>query len=196
MHLLFLALMTALGVPIAILGWHFGRKAWKVFARYSAYDKAIEEAARRNFVDPCLVKAVIWRESRFRQDSQGLAGEVGLMQIKPDGAAADWARFNNVELPCNGVLFNPELNIEIGSWYLGKALKKWSASKECAELALCEYNAGARRADAWRPLGPDESVKDRINIGSTLAYVNSVMAKYGEYSKDRRKSKTKEAREK
>lgn len=179
--LLALVLMAAIGAAVAFLAWEFGRKAWLVFARYSMWDRSIEDAARRNNVDPRLVKAVIWRESRFRPDASGLAGEVGLMQIRPQGAVADWARVNGVEAPCRGALFTPELNIEIGSWYLGKALRKWSGYKECFELALCEYNAGAKRAEAWRPLSPDESVKDRINISSTLAYVNSIMVKYGEY---------------
>ncbi len=179
--LLALILMAALGVGVAFLAWEFGHKIWLVFARYSMWDRSIVEAAKRNNVDPRLVKAVVWRESRFRPDASGLAGEVGLMQIRPQGAVADWARLNGVEPPCRGALFNPELNIEIGAWYLGKAVRKWSGYKECFELALCEYNAGAKRSEAWRPLSPDESVRERINISSTLAYVNSIMSKYNEY---------------
>ncbi len=184
LQLIVLALMVGLGVFVGMLAWDLGKKVWLVFARYSMWDGVIAECAKRNCVDPRLVKAVIWRESRFRMDSSGLRGEVGLMQIMPEGAAADWARINGVELPCKGVMYNPQLNIEIGSWYLGKAVRKWSGYKECFELALCEYNAGPRRAEAWRPLSPDESVKDRINISSTLAYVNSIMAKYNEYVRD------------
>ena len=176
-----LILMIGLGVGVAFLAWEFGHKIWLVFARYSMWDRSIVEASRRNNVDPRLVKAVIWRESRFRSDASGLAGEVGLMQIRSEGAVADWARFNGIEIPPRGVLYNPELNIEIGSWYLGKAVRKWSGYKECFELALCEYNAGAKRSEAWRPLSPDESVRERINISSTLAYVNSIMSKYNEY---------------
>jgi len=184
LQLLVLALMAALGVGVGLVAWDLGKKVWLVFARYTMWDGLIAESGKRNYVDPRLVKAVIWRESRFRIDSSGLAGEVGLMQIRPEGAACDWARANGVELPCKGVMYNPQLNIEIGSWYLGKAVRKWSGYKECFELALCEYNAGAKRAEAWRPLSPDESVKDRINISSTLAYVNSVMAKYNEYVRE------------
>jgi soluble lytic murein transglycosylase len=183
--LLALAFMVCLGVAVAFFSWRIGHKIWLVFARYSMWDRAIVEASSRNNVDPLLVKAVIWRESRFRTDASGLAGEVGLMQIRPEGAVADWSRMNNVDAPSRGVLFIPELNIEVGSWYLGKAVRKWSSFKECFELALCEYNAGARRAADWRPLGADESVRDKINISSTLAYVNSVMSKYNEYVRER-----------
>jgi soluble lytic murein transglycosylase len=182
--LLALVLMAAIGIGVAFLAWRVGHKVWLVFARYGMWDRVIVDAAKRNNVDPRLVKAVIWRESRFRPDASGLAGEVGLMQIRPEGAVADWARLNNVEPPCRGALYNPALNIEIGSWYLGRAAKKWSPSKESFELALCEYNAGAARANNWKPLSPDESVRDRINISSTLAYVNSVMAKYNEYVRE------------
>ena len=143
-----LALMAGLGVLVGLLAWDLGKKVWMIFARYSMWDGIIAESSRRNCVDPRLVKAVIWRESRFRVDSSGLAGEVGLMQVRPEGAAFDWARANSIELPCKGIMYNPQLNIEIGSWYLGKAVRKWSGYKECFELALCEYNAGAKRAEA------------------------------------------------
>ncbi len=179
-----LLLMVALGALIAVLAWRFGHKIWLVFARYSMWDRCIVEAARRNNVDPRLVKAVVWRESRFRPDALGLAGEVGLMQIRPGGAVADWARANGVEPPPVGALFTPELNIEIGSWYLGKAVRKWAPYKGCFELSLCEYNAGSSRSNSWRPLNPDDNVVDNISISSTRAYVTSIMAKYNEYVKE------------
>ena len=51
--------------------------------RYVKYDAMIVDAGIRNGVDPNLLKAVIWRESRFDRTAIGSKGEVGLMQIMP-----------------------------------------------------------------------------------------------------------------
>lgn len=147
----------------------------------SRYDKIIDKAARKYNVDSRLVKAVICRESKFNPRARGNAGEIGLMQIMPNGAAVDWARFNKRENVREGLLFNPELNIEIGTWYLSKALYRWRNYKHAKELALCQYNAGGKRANAWKPENYDGVVVDRIKIRSTRAYVEFIMHKYKEY---------------
>ena len=105
------------------------------------------------------------------------------MQIMPDKAAVDWAKRNNQPLPSRGALFTPRLNIEIGSWYLANAMRRWSKYKDRLVLALCEYNAGITRASAWKPVDREGDVRSRITISSTLSYVNSILAKYEEYQK-------------
>ena len=65
-------------------------------------------------VDPALLKAVIWRESKYNASEIGGKGEIGLMQIMVDRAASDWARVKKYPLPSAGALYDPELNIEIG----------------------------------------------------------------------------------
>lgn len=179
-----LVFVCMLAVPVAIGAWQLIKYVSDYFDRYSMYDKFIQEAALRNGVDPRLVKAVIWRESRFRRDALGLKGEIGLMQIMPAYAVTDWARHYDVPVPCRGVLFNPELNIEIGSWYLGKALARWKNYKDAIPLALCEYNAGLKRAEAWKPLNPEDGMRERISISSTSSYVTSIVSKYDDYRKD------------
>jgi len=147
----------------------------------SRYDAIIEKAARKYNVDSRLVKAVISQESKFDARARGAAGEIGLMQIMPRGAAVDWARYNKRDDVREGLLFRPELNIEIGTWYLAQALKRWKNYKHVKELALCQYNAGGKRANAWKPESYDGAVIDRIKIRSTRAYVESIMHKYKEY---------------
>jgi len=56
------------------------------------YDKEIAKAAEKYNVDSRFVKAVIYQESRFDAHARGAHGEIGLMQVMPDGAAVDWAR--------------------------------------------------------------------------------------------------------
>src|SRR5205807_9048265 len=53
-------------------------------------DKPIRAAARRYRVEPALVKAIVWRESRFNPAARGRVGELGLMQLHED-AAREWA---------------------------------------------------------------------------------------------------------
>ncbi len=171
------ALLAAFGV------WKVVSYIQEYRASQHAYDEIILEASARNGVDPNLVKAVIWRESRFRPYVRGSSGEIGLMQIMPDKAAVDWAKRNSQSVPSRGALFTPRLNIEIGSWYLANALRRWSRYKDQLVLALCEYNAGITRASAWKPVDRDGDVRSRITISSTLSYVNSILAKYEEYQK-------------
>lgn len=147
----------------------------------SDYDQIILEAARRNQVDPRLLKAVIWRESRFDPYTRGKAGEIGLMQIMPDKAVIDWAKAKGREIPYRGALFDPELNIEIGSWYLGRAIRRWNRYRDCHVLALCEYNAGLTRANKWKPADPGAAARDKISIATTRSYVNEILYRYETY---------------
>lgn len=154
-----------------------------LFLDDSRYDMLIVQAARKHGVDSRLVKAVIYRESRFESSACGKAGEIGLMQIMPETAVKDWARAQNVELPTAGMLYTPQLNIEIGTWYLAKAMALWRDYKCNVELALCQYNAGEGRARNWKPDSYDGEVIDRIKIKSTRSYVEVIMRKYREYCK-------------
>ncbi len=145
------------------------------------YDALIEKSSRKYNVDSRLVKALIYRESKFYARARGAHGEIGLMQIMPRGAAIDWARHYKVDALREGLLFDPELNIEIGTWYLSEALKRWRNYRHAVELALCQYNAGGKRANSWKPENYDAPVIERIKIKSTRAYVISIMRKYKKY---------------
>ena len=147
----------------------------------NTYDKAIYAAAEKHNVDPLFIKAVIYRETRFNPNRRGGAGEVGLMQIIPSKAVTDWAIAHNVEVPCDGILFRPQVNIDIGTWYLKQGLKRWRRYKYCHELALCQYNAGGRWAKKWAPEKFEDDFTKRISIGSTKEYVKSIMKKYTNY---------------
>jgi soluble lytic murein transglycosylase len=157
------------------------------FYKKTDYKHIIKDCARRHCVDPALIKAVIWQESRFSPNAKGRKGEVGLMQIRPKyGAATDWARAHGVEVPSIGLLYRPELNIEIGTWYLGKALKNWHGYKYQYQLALSEYNAGRAGMKEWVPDKFDGEVVENIKIPSTKAYVKAIMKRYEWYAARRR----------
>jgi soluble lytic murein transglycosylase len=143
------------------------------------YDGIIKKAAKRHNIDPMLIKALIWQESNFNPDAKGGSGEIGLMQIKPC-AAEDWAKTHKLPIPSQTQMFDPITNIEIGTWYLVRALKSWSKYKYAYILALCEYNAGRKKMKEWLP--PRKNQKVRIKISSTKIYVSSILNKYLEYA--------------
>jgi len=158
------------------------------------YDDVIERVALRHNVDPLLVKAVIWRESRFDSHARGKAGEIGLMQIMPKSATKasvveDWERINDKQIKSEGSLFYPETNIDIGTWYLSRAIGHWEGYEHKLEIALCEYNAGKSNANKWvKGMDKDESIISRITFPSTRNYVNAIIFKY-QYYRDKRDEK-------
>src|SRR5207249_2604525 len=78
--------------------------------------------AMEHHLDPMLVKAVVWRESRFDPKKYGGAGERGLMQVS-EKAANEWARENKVDNFRVEKLFDPKTNLEAGTWYLRRAFE-------------------------------------------------------------------------
>ncbi len=103
------------------------------------------------------------------------------MQLLPKGAVADWARIHKKTEPTDAALCGPALNLEIGCWYLARAMARWKGYRHQTELALCQYNAGEARAKRWKPENPDEAVNGRISIDSTKKYVERIMNRYRQY---------------
>jgi soluble lytic murein transglycosylase len=116
--------------------------------RASRYDFIISQAAARNGVNFYLAKALIYEESWFRPDIRGPAGEMGLMQITK-AAAVDFATSKGFPEFYDGQLIEPELNVEIGCWYLKRSLERYKDSPQPVLFALLRYNAGESRSDAW-----------------------------------------------
>ena len=147
------------------------------------FSDEIAAAAQKHGVPPQLVRALIFQESRFDPKARGGKGEIGLMQILPKGAVADWAKYHKVPLPRENELFEPVKNLEIGCWYLGSALRRWKEYKCSVELALAHYNAGASRAKKWKPDTPDGEVLPRVTLPGTKQYIINITKRYRNYLK-------------
>ena len=179
--------MLLTGVVLVLGGIVFSARALYhsgIFVDDTRYWKEISETSARYGVDPQLVRAVIFQESRFDRSVIGSKGEVGLMQIHLNGAVADWARFHKRPVPTHAALMAVELNLEIGVWYLARALKNWEKYKGQIALALVQYNAGATRANRWKPEKCDGDVVSRIKIPSTRVYVVNIIERYRKYSEE------------
>ena len=147
-------------------------------------ESCIEESALKYGIQPSLIRAIIWRESKYETDTEGKAKEIGLMQITPS-AVEDWCKANKRNAPSRRSLFKPSLNIEIGTWYLAQAGKHWNEYKSKEILQISEYNAGYGNVSKnWKPKSPDIEVKiSDITIASTREYVKTVLQKKAEYDK-------------
>jgi soluble lytic murein transglycosylase len=160
---------------------------WLSPARFNQYDKLIEEVATQQDLDPMLVKAVVWRESRFDPKKYGTAGERGLMQVS-EKAANEWAHEKKNDNFRVEELFDPKTNLEAGTWYLQRAFKHWEQQPDATPFALAEYNAGASRAQRWAGSNGDTvmAAKDflrNIDFPGTRKYVDSVLERYQFYKR-------------
>jgi soluble lytic murein transglycosylase len=163
----------------------------KDWTDYRRFDSLIVKVAREYGLDPRLIKAVVWRESRFQADMIGRDGERGLMQVS-EIAARDWAAAKGVREIRPEQILSPDMNLEIGTWYLSKAVQRWNAEDNAVPFALAEYNAGKSRVDRWvrtalrKKNGQQltaETFQDSIDFPSTARYVRTILARYDFYKR-------------
>jgi soluble lytic murein transglycosylase len=147
------------------------------------YDPLIVQVAHETGVDPFLIRALIWRESRFKPDIHGTADERGLMQVTPE-VGSMWAKASKVAVFQADDLYDPLTNIRAGTWYLNRALKHWSQTDDPVSFALAEYNAGRSNAYKWvDPADPQNHLAfiDRITYPGTRKYVEVILTQRALY---------------
>jgi soluble lytic murein transglycosylase len=187
-----ICLLLAAVTGIGLLAWRSGDPFYTLYewlspARFQQYDQLIHAVAAANDLDPMLVKAVIWRESRFDPKKLGVAGERGLMQVS-EIAAREWAKENRIENFRVEELFGPKTNLEAGAWYLHRAMLHWKKAHDPTPFALAEYNAGASRAQRWVGGDGSHSISARefqrnIDFPGTKKYVESIIERYRFYKR-------------
>jgi soluble lytic murein transglycosylase len=133
---------------------------------------AIRAAARKNHLDPALVAAVIYEESRFRGDVSSHKGAVGLMQVLPS-TARDIARTTGGTGFVVSDLTHARVNILYGCYYLRQLLDHYHGAEAAAVAA---YNAGQSNVDAWLATSGGKLAPQDIPFSETRAYVTHVLA--------------------
>jgi soluble lytic murein transglycosylase len=152
------------------------------FHTNTQFDSIIADVSKRYALDPMLIKAVIWRESNFNPNAVGSKGEIGLMQLMFNSSVKDWTNYTKREITDRGILFNPKLNIEIGTWYLACSRKRWLTYNDNIVLALAGYNAGYSNVKKWVPKNyQGTNAIEFIKFPSTKKYVKSILDKYHSY---------------
>jgi soluble lytic murein transglycosylase len=127
---------------------------------YAAY---VRVHARNNHLDPALLAAVIYQESKFRTDAESSSGAIGLMQLTPRTARGIAIRTGGSQFHTSD-LYDAEINIRYGAWYLANLFRKYESER----LVLAAYNAGPGNVDAWQAKG------EPIQFPETVAYVKRV----------------------
>lgn len=112
--------------------------------KYSDY---VDEYSELYGVDDSLVYAVIRTESHFNKDDTSGAGAMGLMQITPECfeflqriIPNDATKYSDEDL------YNPQVNIKFGTYFLSYLLQKYN---NVERTALAAYNAGFGTVDNW-----------------------------------------------
>jgi soluble lytic murein transglycosylase len=127
------------------------------------YEQIVRGHARNYSLDPALLAAVIYQESKFKADARSKSGAIGLMQLLPDTAKGIALHTGGSAFRVDD-LYNPEINVRYGAWYLRHLLEKYRDER----TALAAYNAGQDNVDRWRRNGSG------IRFSETRAYVDRV----------------------
>lgn len=172
-HLKTVYWLGAIGVVLV------GLAAALVLNRIHRHDQLILRISKEQGVDPHLVSAVIWRESRFNPAAVGKAGEIGLMQVT-EMVGHEWAFHAQRESFTLHDLYNPEINIRAGTWYLNRALTDWSDRADPVPYALAQYNAGRSNALRWskNDEGDARQFIAQISYPMTQSYVETILLRY------------------
>jgi soluble lytic murein transglycosylase len=149
------------------------------------YDQQILAAARRYHIDPGLIKAVIWQESRFNPSARGKAGEIGLMQVRED-AAFEWADDEHVHPFWHERILDPEINILCGTHYLAKLMQRYKKTDNPAAYALADYNAGRTHVLRWnKGAAQTNSVRffAQMDYPGTRQYALNILERWKRYQR-------------
>lgn len=140
------------------------------------HEDIIRQQAEEKNLDPALIAAVIYAESRFREHQESTAGALGLMQVTPATAVAIADESGGVAFKV-GDLDDPQINISYGSYHLRDLLDQYDAN---LIAALAAYNAGSGNVDKWGgALLEADDIPDEFS--ETQAYLELVLSKRDEY---------------
>lgn len=155
-----------------------GREEWSIFYPLANWNEIKNWAKNRN-LDPYQVAGLIRQESVFNPRAKSPANAYGLMQLIMPTARATAKKYGNPAAITVESLFQPALNIELGTAYMRDQLDKFGR----IEYMAVAYNAGPGRVPQWRatlPLEIDEFVEE-IPFRETKGYVQGVIRNSAQY---------------
>lgn len=144
------------------------------------YSEYVYKYSQENEIDPLLTFAIIKAESNFNRNIKSKSGAIGLMQLM-ESTAIEQAEEVNEEIIVTESLYNPEINIKIGTKYYSKLIKKYNNNML---LALAAYNAGIGNVDNWIKQGiikEDGSDIENIPFKETNNYIRKIVRDYKIY---------------
>lgn len=146
------------------------------------YKEQIATYSKKYDIDPFLVAAVIRVESKYNKNALSPKEARGLMQISP--ITGKWGA---AEIGISGykdeLLYEPDINIEIGCWYLNKLNSQFENN---LELVLAAYNGGSGNVTKWlndSNYSDDGKSLKHIPFKETELYLKKVIKSYDIYKK-------------
>ena len=138
------------------------------------YRAELERYAKQNDLDPFLLAALARQESEFNPKAISNANARGLTQILPS-TGRELSRRLHVPAYSTARLFQPQINLQLGSYYLKSVADSLGGRWEAA---LAAYNAGLTRAKEWSTWGefrePAEFV-ETVPFSQTRDYIQIVL---------------------
>lgn len=144
------------------------------YAWPSAFSGYVDAATRADgSVDPELVYSIMREESGYRPKVVSPVGARGLLQIMRETGAQLAGRAGRAQFDADD-LFDPGMNIELGSLYLGELSRRFPTK---ISASIASYNAGPHVVADWveRDLRPDDEWVESIPYSQTRSYVKRVM---------------------
>jgi soluble lytic murein transglycosylase len=170
-------LITLLALASLAVGFAYvdeTKPGWYGRVRYPLeYEHVIAGHARNYELDAALLAAVVYRESKFERDARSSSGAIGLMQLLPSTAKGIAVHTGGKRFVVSD-LYDPEINVRYGAFYLRRLLVKYEGDER---LALAAYNAGQRNVDDWLAAGSG------IQFPETRQYVAEVLELRGVYAR-------------
>lgn len=165
---------------------YFSKQDWdrwiflfkKLYPLY--FDPDVTKHAEKRNITPEVLWAIIKKESAFEPVIVSYANAYGLMQIIPP-TARQIARELKINFNDMRTLYDPNINIDMGSYYITELLKRYEWN---LYYALAAYNAGPHRVDRWQKIidtNDDDFFMENVEYSETRKYVRVVMRYYWTY---------------
>jgi soluble lytic murein transglycosylase len=155
-----------------------GREEWDIFYPLTHWNEIKFWAGRRS-LDPYTVAGLIRQETIFNPRARSGANAYGMMQLLIPTARSMARKYGSSASINGSTLFDPQLNIELGTAYMKDQLEKYGR----VEYMSVAYNAGPGRVVSWRrtlPLEMDEFVEE-IPFSETRGYVKGIVRNTAQY---------------
>ena len=144
------------------------------------YTDLLQKHTTKYEIDPLFVAAMIREESRYNADAVSYAGAIGLMQIMPANGPEFASRLKIPRFNTK-MLYNPDINIQMGSWYMKSLMNQFGNNHA---LVAGAYNGGPGRMRRWikgkQIPDLDEFIED-IGIDQTRRHIKKVIDSYNIY---------------
>lgn len=161
----------------ALVAWPLLHQAVRTITLPLHHQDIIRQQARIKHLDPTLIAAVIYAESKFRDQQTSPTGALGLMQLEPATAVAIARRSRGIRFAVAD-LATPQVNIAYGSYYLRLLLDRYHGRET---VAVAAYNGGESNVDRWVARSGGRLSVASIPFPETRAYVSRVLQAQSEY---------------